>query len=118
MALWQQVNHPEIFARSVIALQGPGLLSYLLQQRKSDNLTVPLLNTMEGLLSACQPAESLSKDILCNLVLNLDLWNPAPLDTQRQLLKLLHKLGQVAFPQLWPAANLVKERWRCFSNSD
>ncbi len=50
---------------------------------------------MEGLLRACQPAETLSRDILCHLVLNLDLWNPAPLDTQRQLLKLLHKLGQV-----------------------
>ena len=50
---------------------------------------------MEGLLRACQPAEALARDILQYLVLNLDLWSPAPPDTQRQLLKLLHKLGQV-----------------------
>lgn len=52
---------------------------------------------MEGLLRACQPAEALSKDILRCLVFNLDLWHTAPLDTQRHLLKLLHKLGQVLF---------------------
>ena len=76
---------------------GPGLLSYLLQQRKPENLTVPLLKTMDGLLRACQPAEGLSQDILRHLLLNLDLWNPAPLDTQQHLLKLLHKLGQVCY---------------------
>ena len=48
-------------------------------------------------MRACQPAEDLSKDILRYLVLNLDLWHSAPVDTQRHLLKLLHKLGQVSY---------------------
>lgn len=71
------------------------LLGYLLQRCNPVHLNAPLLHALESLLRAVTPSETLTKQLLQQLLLNLRLWSGAPPAGQRSLQALILKLAKV-----------------------
>lgn len=70
------------------------LLGYLLQRCNPVHLNAPLLHALESLLRAVTPSETLTKQLLQQLLLNLRLWSGAPPAGQQSLQALILKLAK------------------------
>ena len=92
---------------------GMALLGYLLQRCNPVHLNAPLLHALESLLRAVTPSETLTKQLLQQLLLNLRLWSGAPPAGQRSLQALILKLAKVTFGAGLPICYCLCRCWSC-----
>ena len=78
---------------------GVALISHLLQHSSPKHQSVELLNALESFADAVRASETLHRDIHLRLLLNLELFSHAGLETQRHLVHHLGRLSRVCFPK-------------------
>ena len=71
-------------------------MSHLVQQLSHQHLDIRFLDALDRLGEAVKPSDSLFKDVLRRLTLNLKIFSQADVGTQRHLIQRLAKLCKVS----------------------